>query len=140
MEIPKQFYSLVYFYKVMIGLCIIQYVLCISVEWRRPVIKLNSRVITQPEVVVKASTPLDLRCEGNGPVNWRPRLLKHRRYISKLGGNIRTLRVERPTAEFTGTYTCSYTTGPQQRELTSSVHVYVKGELLVKPHAYMVVV
>lgn len=97
-----------------------------SVEWRCPVIKLNSRVITQPEVVVKASTPLDLRCEGNGPVNWRPRLLKHRRYISKLGGNIRTLRVERPTAEFTGTYTCSYTTGPQQRELTSSVHVYVK--------------
>ncbi|KAF3838255.1 hypothetical protein F7725_010023 [Dissostichus mawsoni] len=34
------------------------------------------------------------------------------------------IEVERPTAEFTGTYKCVYTTGSQQ--LTSSVHVYVK--------------
>lgn len=96
------------------------------VEWRRPVIKFNSKVLTRPEVVVKAGSPLDLKCEGDGPVNWRPRLPKHRRYISKLSGNMRTLKVERPTAEFTGTYVCYYTTYPQQRELMSSVHVYVK--------------
>lgn len=97
-----------------------------SVEWRRPLIKFNSRVLTRPEVVVKMGTPLDLRCEGDGPVNWRPRLPKHRRYISKLSGGVRTLRVERPSAEFTGTYTCYYTSGPQHRELAASVHVYVR--------------
>lgn len=96
-----------------------------SVEWRRPVIKFNSKVVG-PEVVVKPGTPLDLRCEGDGPVNWQTRLSKHRRYVSKGNGNIRTLKVERPSAEFTGTYKCVYT---QHRELTSSVHVYVKGEL-----------
>uniref|UniRef100_A0A3B4AX69 receptor protein-tyrosine kinase n=1 Tax=Periophthalmus magnuspinnatus TaxID=409849 RepID=A0A3B4AX69_9GOBI len=99
--------------------------LCVSVEWRRPVIRFNSRVLTRPEVVVKVGTQLDLRCEGDGPVNWRPRLPKHRRYISKLRGSVQMLRVERPTAEFTGTYVCYYTSGPQ-RELTASVHVYVR--------------
>ncbi|XP_055080934.1 macrophage colony-stimulating factor 1 receptor isoform X2 [Periophthalmus magnuspinnatus] len=96
-----------------------------SVEWRRPVIRFNSRVLTRPEVVVKVGTQLDLRCEGDGPVNWRPRLPKHRRYISKLRGSVQMLRVERPTAEFTGTYVCYYTSGPQ-RELTASIHVYVR--------------
>uniref|UniRef100_A0A672YX94 receptor protein-tyrosine kinase n=1 Tax=Sphaeramia orbicularis TaxID=375764 RepID=A0A672YX94_9TELE len=97
-----------------------------SVQWRRPVIKFNSKVLVTPEVVVKSGTPLDLRCEGDGPVNWRTRLAKHRRYISKGNGNIRSLKVERPSAEFTGTYHCYYTSGQHQRELTSSVHVYVK--------------
>ncbi|KAF0039395.1 hypothetical protein F2P81_007630 [Scophthalmus maximus] len=41
-------------------------------------------------------------------------------------GNVRTLKVERPSAEFTGTYKCFYTAGSQQRDLTSSVHVYVQ--------------
>lgn len=97
-----------------------------SVEWRRPVIKFNSKVVSSPEVVVKPGTSLDLRCEGNGPVNWQTRLAKHRRYVSKGNGNVRTLKVDRPSAEFTGTYKCVYTAGSQQRELSSSVHVYVK--------------
>ncbi|XP_029917373.1 macrophage colony-stimulating factor 1 receptor isoform X2 [Myripristis murdjan] len=96
-------------------------------EWRRPVIKFNSKVVEGPEVVVTAGTRLRLTCEGNGPVNWQTRLAKHRRYVLKGTGNIRTLNVERPAAEFTGTYKCSYTSGPQRvRDLVSSVHVYVK--------------
>ncbi|KAK5925132.1 hypothetical protein CgunFtcFv8_017680 [Champsocephalus gunnari] len=93
-------------------------------EWRRPVIKWNSKVVAGSEVVVRFGSPLDLRCEGDRPVTWQTRLPKHRRYISKDNGNVRTLKVERPTAEFTGTYKCVYTTG--SRQLTSSVHVYVK--------------
>uniref|UniRef100_A0A667ZXZ5 receptor protein-tyrosine kinase n=1 Tax=Myripristis murdjan TaxID=586833 RepID=A0A667ZXZ5_9TELE len=96
-------------------------------KWRRPVIKFNSKVVEGPEVVVTAGTRLRLTCEGNGPVNWQTRLAKHRRYVLKGTGNIRTLNVERPAAEFTGTYKCSYTSGPQRvRDLVSSVHVYVK--------------
>uniref|UniRef100_A0A8C9YNP2 receptor protein-tyrosine kinase n=1 Tax=Sander lucioperca TaxID=283035 RepID=A0A8C9YNP2_SANLU len=93
-------------------------------EWRRPVIKFNSKVVESSEVVVRPGTPLDLRCEGDRPVNWQTRLAKHRRFVSKGNGNVRTLKVDRPSAEFTGTYKCFYTAGPQQ--LTSSVHVYVK--------------
>lgn len=92
-------------------------------------IKFNSKVVATSEVVVRPGTPLDLRCEGDGPVNWQTRLAKHRRFVSKGNGNIRTLKVERPSAEFTGTYKCVYTAGSQQRELTSAVHVYIKGEL-----------
>lgn len=92
-------------------------------------IKFNSKVVEGPEVVVKPGTSLDLKCEGDGPVNWQTRLAKHRRFVSKGNGNFRTLRVERPSAEFTGTYKCFYTAGSQNRELTTSVHVYVKGEL-----------
>nr|XP_057919433.1 macrophage colony-stimulating factor 1 receptor isoform X1 [Doryrhamphus excisus] len=98
----------------------------VTVEWNRPVIKFNSKVVSGPEVVVKSGTPLDLRCEGDGPVNWQTRLAKHRRYVTKGGGCVRSLKVENPSAEFTGTYKCYYTGGPQYRNLTSSVHVYVK--------------
>uniref|UniRef100_A0A8C9YN90 receptor protein-tyrosine kinase n=1 Tax=Sander lucioperca TaxID=283035 RepID=A0A8C9YN90_SANLU len=90
-------------------------------KWRRPVIKFNSKVVESSEVVVRPGTPLDLRCEGDRPVNWQTRLAKHRRFVSKGNGNVRTLKVDRPSAEFTGTYKCFYTAGPQQ--LTSSVHV-----------------
>uniref|UniRef100_A0A665U130 receptor protein-tyrosine kinase n=1 Tax=Echeneis naucrates TaxID=173247 RepID=A0A665U130_ECHNA len=88
-----------------------------------PVIKFNSEVVESSELVVKPGTPLDLRCEGNGQVNWQTRLAKHRRFVSKGNGNVRSFRVERPSAEFTGTYKCFYIT---QRGLSSSVHVYVK--------------
>uniref|UniRef100_A0A8D3DMW7 receptor protein-tyrosine kinase n=1 Tax=Scophthalmus maximus TaxID=52904 RepID=A0A8D3DMW7_SCOMX len=94
--------------------------------WRRPVIKLNSEVVGSSEVVVTPGKPLDLRCEGDGFVNWQTRLAKHKRFVSKGNGNVRTLKVERPSAEFTGTYKCFYTAGSQQRDLTSSVHVYVQ--------------
>lgn len=98
-------------------------------EWRRPVIKFNSKAVVSAEVVVSPGTSLDLKCEGDRPVNWQPRLAKHRRFVSKANGNVRTFKVERPTAEFTGTYRCYYTAMPQQRQLISSVHVYIKGEL-----------
>lgn len=91
-------------------------------------IKLNSEVVGSSEVVVTPGKPLDLRCEGDGFVNWQTRLAKHKRFVSKGNGNVRTLKVERPSAEFTGTYKCFYTAGSQQRDLTSSVHVYVQGE------------
>lgn len=94
-------------------------------------IKFNSKVVGSSEVVVSPGTPLDLRCEGDRPVNWQTRLAKHRRFVSKGNGNVRTLKVERPSAEFTGTYKCFYTAGSQLRGLTSSVHVYVKGEVTV---------
>lgn len=94
-----------------------------SAEWRRPVIKLNSKVVKSAEVVVRAGRPLDLRCEGEAPVIWQTRLPKHRRYISRGNGTVRTFKVERPTAEFTGTYKCYYTNGSHR---DSSVYVYVK--------------
>ncbi|KAL6117706.1 csf1r [Pungitius sinensis] len=95
-----------------------------SAEWRRPVIKLNSKVVQSSEVVVQPGTPLHLKCEGDGPVNWQTRLAKHRRFVSRANGKVRSFRVERPSAEFTGTYKCAYAAGPQHP--TSSVHVYVK--------------
>uniref|UniRef100_A0A668VX42 receptor protein-tyrosine kinase n=1 Tax=Oreochromis aureus TaxID=47969 RepID=A0A668VX42_OREAU len=91
--------------------------------WRRPVIKLNSKVVKSAEVVVSAGSPLDLRCEGEAPVIWQTRLPKHRRYISRGNGTVRTFKVDRPTAEFTGTYKCYYTNGSHR---DSSVYVYVK--------------
>lgn len=92
-------------------------------------IKFNSKVVVTSEVVVKPGSQLDLQCEGDGPVNWQTRLPKHKRFVSKSHGTIRSIKVERPTAEFTGTYKCYYTGGSMYRNLTSSVHVYVKGEV-----------
>lgn len=97
-------------------------------EWRHPVIKFNSKVVETSEVLVGLGNHLELQCKGDGPVNWQTRLPKHRRFMSKNHGNVRSIKVERPTAEFTGTYKCYYTGGSKYRNLTSSVHVYVKGE------------
>lgn len=100
----------------------------ITVEWGHPVIWFNSKVVQSSELVVKPGASLELRCEGDGPVTWQTRLPKHKRYMSRSPGNVRTIRVEHPTAEFTGTYKCFYSAWPQHRHLTSSVHIYVKGE------------
>ncbi|KAF7668449.1 hypothetical protein LDENG_00011930 [Lucifuga dentata] len=97
-----------------------------SEELRPPVIKFNSEVILSPEVVVEPGTPLSLSCEGDRPVNWQTRLMKHRRYLSKANRNIHTFKVDHPSAEFTGTYECFYIDGSHHRELRASVHVYVK--------------
>ncbi|MED6287095.1 Macrophage colony-stimulating factor 1 receptor 1 [Characodon lateralis] len=102
-----------------------------SVEWRRPIIKVNSKVVTDPEVVVRVGKPLDLRCEGNRSVSWQPRLSKHRRYVSRGSGNVRSFKVEHPSAEFTGMYKCFYTAGPKSSDLVSSIHVYVKDPMRV---------
>uniref|UniRef100_A0A8C7ZK33 receptor protein-tyrosine kinase n=1 Tax=Oryzias sinensis TaxID=183150 RepID=A0A8C7ZK33_9TELE len=98
----------------------------VNLERRRPVIKLNSRLVGSTEVVIKTGNILDLRCEGNEPVNWQPRLAKHKRYVSRGSGNVRTFKVDRATAEFTGTYKCFYAAKSQYSNLTSWVHVYVK--------------
>lgn len=83
-----------------------------------------------PEVVLNPGTPLVLRCEGDGPVNWLTRLAKHKRFISKVKGRVRTFRVDRPSAEHTGTYKCEYTSvNAKGQDLFSTVHVYVKGKL-----------
>ncbi|XP_055782592.1 macrophage colony-stimulating factor 1 receptor 1-like isoform X2 [Salvelinus fontinalis] len=96
-------------------------------EWRRPVIKLNSEVVVGPEVVLNPGIPLVLTCEGDGPVNWLTRLSKHKSLISKDNGRVRTFRVDRPSAEHTGTYKCEYTSvNVKGRDLFSTVHVYVK--------------
>uniref|UniRef100_A0A674PMF5 receptor protein-tyrosine kinase n=1 Tax=Takifugu rubripes TaxID=31033 RepID=A0A674PMF5_TAKRU len=86
----------------------------------------NSLLQLSSEVVVKPGTSLELKCGGDGPVNWQTRLPKHKRYMSRSPGNLRTIRVARPTAEFTGTYKCFYSAWAQHRHLTSSVHVYIK--------------
>ena len=77
------------------------------------------------EVVVMPGTPLVLRCEGDGPVVWTTRLPKHRRYVSRGAGRVRTFKVDRPSAEFTGTYQCTYAS---RNHNASWVHVYVNGE------------
>uniref|UniRef100_A0A8C7PA18 receptor protein-tyrosine kinase n=1 Tax=Oncorhynchus mykiss TaxID=8022 RepID=A0A8C7PA18_ONCMY len=100
---------------------------CTIGEWRRPVIKLNSEVVVGSEVVLNPGTPLVLRCEGDGPVNWLTRLSKHKSLISKGNGRVRTFKVDRPSAEHTGTYKCEYTSvNVKVRDLFSTVHVYVK--------------
>uniref|UniRef100_A0A673WWW5 receptor protein-tyrosine kinase n=1 Tax=Salmo trutta TaxID=8032 RepID=A0A673WWW5_SALTR len=91
---------------------------------------LNSKLVVGPEVVLNPGTPLVLRCEGDGPVNWLTRLAKHKRFISKVKGRVRTFRVDRPSAEHTGTYKCEYTSvNAKGQDLFSTVHVYVKGKL-----------
>ncbi|KAJ8405469.1 hypothetical protein AAFF_G00319420 [Aldrovandia affinis] len=97
---------------------------CAAQDWRPPVIKLNSKVLDQPEVVVSPGTPLVLSCMGRSNVTWIARLAKHRKHIiSKNSGKISIFRIERSAAEHTGTYKCEYKTHPG---LQSSVHVYVK--------------
>ncbi|XP_010895132.2 macrophage colony-stimulating factor 1 receptor isoform X3 [Esox lucius] len=96
-------------------------------EWQRPVIKLNSQLVFGPEVVLTKGTQLVLRCEGNGPVNWLTRLAKHRKFISKGNSTVKTFKVDKLSAEHTGTYTCEYTSVDVKRpNLVSTVHVYVK--------------
>uniref|UniRef100_A0A4W5LAI0 receptor protein-tyrosine kinase n=1 Tax=Hucho hucho TaxID=62062 RepID=A0A4W5LAI0_9TELE len=90
-------------------------------------VSLNSQLVVGPEVVLNPGTPLVLRCEGDGPVNWLTRLAKHKRFISKVKGSVRTFRVDRPSAEHTGTYKCEYTSvNVKGQDLFSTVHVYVK--------------
>uniref|UniRef100_A0A8C8HEL8 receptor protein-tyrosine kinase n=1 Tax=Oncorhynchus tshawytscha TaxID=74940 RepID=A0A8C8HEL8_ONCTS len=90
-------------------------------------VSLNSQLVVGSEVVLNPGTPLVLRCEGDGPVNWLTRLAKHKRFISKVKGRVRTFRVDRPSAEHTGTYKCEYTSvNVKGQNLFSTVHVYVK--------------
>ncbi len=95
--------------------------------WSEPRIRLNSGAPVGTDVILDSGSPLHLICEGDGPVTWLPRLAKHKRLISKEVGNVRSFRVDRATAEFTGTYKCVYMNGNDSNE-SSSVHVFVRGE------------
>uniref|UniRef100_A0A8C5D205 receptor protein-tyrosine kinase n=1 Tax=Gadus morhua TaxID=8049 RepID=A0A8C5D205_GADMO len=102
---------------------------CSAAEWKRPLIRSNSVAVAGNEVVVPPGTPLILSCEGDGPVVWTPRLPKHRRFVSRGAGRVRTFRVDRPSAEFTGTYQCKYAHRNQNAPggaAVAWVHVYVK--------------
>ncbi|XP_056457039.1 macrophage colony-stimulating factor 1 receptor 1-like [Gadus chalcogrammus] len=101
----------------------------LQAEWKRPLIRSNSVAVAGNEVVVPPGTPLILSCEGDGPVVWTPRLPKHRRFVSRGAGRVRTFRVDRPSAEFTGTYQCKYAHRNQNAPggaAVAWVHVYVK--------------
>ncbi|XP_036403975.1 macrophage colony-stimulating factor 1 receptor [Megalops cyprinoides] len=93
---------------------------CAAQDWGPPVIKMNSEVLDQPEVVLSPGAPLILSCEGNDTVRWIPRLAKYKKHITKAGN---VFRVDKVRVDYTGTYKCEYLSRP---DLQASVHVYVK--------------
>ncbi|KAK9963662.1 hypothetical protein ABG768_006830 [Culter alburnus] len=93
--------------------------------WSEPQIRLNSGALVGTDVILSSSSPLHLICEGDGPVTWIPRLARHKKYISKEVGNIRSFRVDRATVDFTGTYKCIYM-NENYSNVSSSVHVFVR--------------
>uniref|UniRef100_A0A4W4GUN6 receptor protein-tyrosine kinase n=1 Tax=Electrophorus electricus TaxID=8005 RepID=A0A4W4GUN6_ELEEL len=76
-----------------------------------------------PELTVKQSDTLVLRCQGNGPVRWqredRPRSLVREEHRD---GEVSTIRVEHVQQPHRGRYTCL----EERSAETSSIHVYVK--------------
>nr|AAT08795.1 colony stimulating factor 1 receptor precursor membrane-bound form [Carassius auratus] len=102
--------------------------------WSEPRIRLNSEDPVGTDVILDSGSPLHLICEGDGPVTWLPRLAKHKRYISKEVGNVRSFYVKQATADFTGTYKCVYMNTNDSNE-SSSVHVFVRDNrfLFVSP-------
>uniref|UniRef100_A0A672SVT8 Platelet-derived growth factor receptor-like protein n=1 Tax=Sinocyclocheilus grahami TaxID=75366 RepID=A0A672SVT8_SINGR len=93
--------------------------------WSEPRIRLNSGAPVGTDVILDSGSPLHLICEGDAPVTWLPRLARHKRFISKEVGNVRSFRVNIATADFTGTYKCVYMSGNDSNE-SSSVHVFVR--------------
>lgn len=102
--------------------------------WSEPRIRLSSGALAGTDVILESGSPLQLVCEGDGPVTFLPRLAKHKRYISREVGKIRSFRVEKATVDFTGTYKCVYVNG-NDSNLSSSVHVFVRDSrvLFVSP-------
>lgn len=102
--------------------------------WSEPRIRLSSGALAGTDVILESGSPLQLVCEGDGPVTFLPRLAKHKRYISREVGKIRSFRVEKTTVDFTGTYKCVYMNG-NDSNLSSSVHVFVRDSrvLFVSP-------
>ncbi|XP_026881912.2 macrophage colony-stimulating factor 1 receptor [Electrophorus electricus] len=70
-----------------------------------------------------------LSCEGQAGVFWKTRLSQHRK---------KTLTVRHATADYTGTYRCSY---KNQTNLYSQIHIYVKdpGQPFTTPRSSVVV-
>uniref|UniRef100_A0A8B9KZW2 receptor protein-tyrosine kinase n=1 Tax=Astyanax mexicanus TaxID=7994 RepID=A0A8B9KZW2_ASTMX len=94
------------------------YHMCMS-----PMIKVNSEDLHGSDVIVPSNSRLVLRCEGDAPVTWIPRLSKHKRNI-QCSENSCTLSVDKATYSFTGTYRCAY----QNTSVSSfsSVHIFVR--------------
>uniref|UniRef100_A0A8C1GNS5 receptor protein-tyrosine kinase n=2 Tax=Cyprinus carpio TaxID=7962 RepID=A0A8C1GNS5_CYPCA len=105
--------------------CTALYVLIIRLCWSEPRIRLNSGAPVGTDVILDSGSPLHLICEGDGPVTWLPRLARHKRFISKEVGNVRSFHVDKATADFTGTYKCVYMNKNDSNE-SSSVHVFVR--------------
>ncbi|KTF73378.1 hypothetical protein cypCar_00038106 [Cyprinus carpio] len=93
--------------------------------WSEPRIRLNSGAPVGTDVILDSGSPLHLICEGDGPVTWLLRLARHKRFISKEVGNVRSFHVDKATADFTGTYKCVYMNKNDSNE-SSSVHVFVR--------------
>uniref|UniRef100_A0A8B9RID0 receptor protein-tyrosine kinase n=1 Tax=Astyanax mexicanus TaxID=7994 RepID=A0A8B9RID0_ASTMX len=91
--------------------------------WSQPMIKVNSEDLHGSDVIVPSNSRLVLRCEGDAPVTWIPRLSKHKRNI-QCSENSCTLSVDKATYSFTGTYRCAY----QNTSVSSfsSVHIFVR--------------
>uniref|UniRef100_A0A8C2DE73 receptor protein-tyrosine kinase n=1 Tax=Cyprinus carpio TaxID=7962 RepID=A0A8C2DE73_CYPCA len=102
--------------------------------WSEPRIRLNSGAPVGTDVILDSGSPLHLICEGDGPVTWLLRLARHKRFISKEVGNVRSFHVDKATADFTGTYKCVYMNKNDSNE-SSSVHVFVRDSriLFVSP-------
>uniref|UniRef100_A0A8C1ZPR7 receptor protein-tyrosine kinase n=1 Tax=Cyprinus carpio TaxID=7962 RepID=A0A8C1ZPR7_CYPCA len=86
---------------------------------------LNSGAPVGTDEILDSGSPLHLICEGDGPVTWLLRLARHKRFISKEVGNVRSFHVDKATADFTGTYKCVYMNKNDSNE-SSSVHVFVR--------------
>uniref|UniRef100_A0A8C2DDJ6 receptor protein-tyrosine kinase n=1 Tax=Cyprinus carpio TaxID=7962 RepID=A0A8C2DDJ6_CYPCA len=114
--------------------CTALYVLIIKLCWSEPRIRLNSGAPVGTDVILDSGSPLHLICEGDGPVTWLLRLARHKRFISKEVGNVRSFHVDKATADFTGTYKCVYMNKNDSNE-SSSVHVFVRDSriLFVSP-------
>ncbi|XP_076861983.1 macrophage colony-stimulating factor 1 receptor [Brachyhypopomus gauderio] len=95
---------------------------CQAHGWEEPQIRVNGD-IARPDVVLHANSRLVLTCDGDTPVNWIPRLAKHRPLVTS-SGNHSAFSVIKATAEFTGTYKCNYTANNVSK--VSSVHIFVK--------------
>ncbi|XP_043112984.1 macrophage colony-stimulating factor 1 receptor [Puntigrus tetrazona] len=102
--------------------------------WSEPRIRLKSGAPVGEDVILDSGSLLHLICEGDGPVTWLPRLAKHKKFISKEVGKVRSFHVGKASAEFTGTYKCIYTNRNDSNG-SSSVHVFVRDEqtLFVSP-------
>lgn len=98
--------------------------LCVWAEFSAPVMKLNFSPLNQSEMVWSANKRFSLSCDGQADIIWKTRRRSHQKTVSR-----NVLTVLNPTADHTGTYSCSY---KNQKDLYSEIHIYVKGMCTIK--------
>ncbi|XP_048022237.1 macrophage colony-stimulating factor 1 receptor isoform X3 [Megalobrama amblycephala] len=91
---------------------------CMAKEFSAPVMKLNFSPLNQSEMVWSANKRFNLSCDGQADIIWKTRRRSHQKNVDR---NVLTVR--NPTADHTGTYSCSY---KNQKDLYSEIHIYVK--------------